>query len=119
MNEPIKAGKGDTLSLKNVEMILSINDSCKTTNIAIEAFIKKPNVKNPDPLDKYDYNDGRFTECKNITNVIEMGDFFSVNETKAWILQSEWDNIVISLIEYNNRYPRGHTFERLYFKIKK
>lgn len=119
LNDPIKAGQGDTLLLKNVEMILSTNDSCKTTKIAIEAFIKKPNVRNPDPQDKYDYNDGRFTEGKNVTNVIKLGGFSAVSGTKEWILQSEWDDIVISLFEYSHKYPEGHVFERLYFKIRK
>jgi len=119
LNDPIKAGKGDTLLLNNVEMILSINDSCKTTKIAIEAFIKKPNVKNLDPQDKFDYNDGRFTEGKNVTNVIKLGDFFALSGTKEWILQSKWDDIVISLIEYSHRYPKGYVFERLHFKIQK
>jgi hypothetical protein len=119
INDTIKAAKGDTLLLIDFEIILSFNSSCKLTKITSEAFIKKPNIKNPDPKDKYDYNDGRFTEGETVTSVIKSKQFSAVSRSNEWILQSSWDNVVISLLEYSSQYPNGHVFDRIHFKIQK
>lgn len=119
INQTIKAAKGDTLLLTDFEIIISFNSSCKLTKITAEAFIKKPKIKNPDPKDKYDYNDIRFTEGETVSSAIKSKRFSAVSGINEWALESGWDNVVISLLEYSSQYPNGHVFERLYFKIQK
>ncbi|MCL4705667.1 hypothetical protein KJ068_10930 [bacterium] len=116
-NDTIKASEGDTLLLMNFEMILSTNDSCKASKISAEAHIRKPNIINPDPRDKYDYSDGRFTEGRAVTNVVKSGEFLAVGEDKSWILQPGWDYLVVALLEYAPKHPSGYAFEHLHFRI--
>ncbi len=116
-NETIEASKGDSLLLTDLGMDLSHNDACADTTIAAVAYLRKPKVRNENLKDKYDYQDGRFTNGARVRRAFQSGDFFSKSGNPAWVLEEDWNNLVLTLVEYSSQYPDGTVIERFHFRL--
>ncbi len=116
-NGMIEATDGDSLLLVDLEVDLLLNGACAGTKLAMEAYLRKPEVRNDDPKDEFAYEDGRFTNGARLRGAFRSSKFFSKSGSSEWVLEDGWNNLALSLVEYSPRYPEGHVVERFYFQI--
>lgn len=84
-NQSIHAKIYDTLNLINFELDLLPEQNCQKVSIMADAYIRKPDIENRDPNDKYDYHDGRFTNAAMPIRLFKSSDFLTENkEIKGW-----------------------------------
>ena len=117
-NSVIHANVGDILNLQDIEMNLSIENNCRKTSIAAEAYIRKQHIKNIDPNDKYDYEDGRFTSASMARRLFKSSVFTKDQIAKGWKLKSGFNSLVIVILQYSPAKPNGEVIQRFYFNIR-
>lgn len=116
-NDVIIASEGDVLELVNYELQLSRAGECPTTTIAAEAYLRKPERQNPDPDDKWDYDDGRFSDASIAMVAFKGTAFYNEAGEIGWRLGADWNKLQIVLVEYSESVPEGRAFRRFFFGL--